>query len=107
MDKKLGERIRAMRRLAGMPADAAAWQLGMGEAEYRRIEAGTKSVSLEGLHRIARLYGVKVADITGVLGWNTKGATSCMNTQGHEPYAMIDLFYANKHMAERLQAQDA
>jgi hypothetical protein len=45
------------RRREGLRVCRAAWVLGLSVAEYRQLEAGTRSPTFETWDRICKLYG--------------------------------------------------
>jgi transcriptional regulator with XRE-family HTH domain len=59
----VGRRIGELRQRAGLTQARIAEGLGMTVTNYQRIEAGTQNLTLRTMGRIARMLGVKVADL--------------------------------------------
>lgn len=105
MNHLLGNRLRALREESEMTQEQVAEVLGMSRQKYARIEKGVNDITLEVLMRVAELYQIEVADITKVL--EKKRAEPHRTGEGNQGtvdrvYEMLDLFYANKHLYERM-----
>ena len=108
MNALLGGRIKALRTAKNYTQEQVAEQLGISRQKYARIENGSNSITLDILAKVAKMLGVTVADITGVLDEKPvvvyrsgeDGASS------EKIFDMLDLFYANKHMYMKLQHRD-
>ena len=108
MNKMLGSRIKALRNAKNFTQEQVAEQIGVSRQKYARIESGINSVTLDILSKVAETLGVTVGDITRVLDdapvvayrAGEKAASS------KKIFDMLDLFYANKHMCEKLQRKD-
>lgn len=108
MNELLGGRIKAIRSAKNLTQEQVADQIGVSRQKYARIENGINSITLDILSKVADVLGVTVGDITRVLdeapvvAYRTgeKGASS------KKIFEMLDLFYANKHMYEKLTQKD-
>lgn len=104
MNELLGGRIKALRSAANLTQEQVAEQIGVSRQKYARIENGANSITLDILSKIAEILKVSVGDITRVLDEQPiveyRGGEGSSSNQIFE---MLDLFYANKHMYNRLQ----
>lgn len=105
MNKLLGGRIKALRNAASLTQEQIADQIGVSRQKYARIENGINNITLDILTKIAGVLEVSVADITRVL--DEMPAVSYRageeNFSSEKIFDMLDLFYANKHLYEKLQ----
>lgn len=105
MNELLGSRIKALRSATHFTQEQIADQIGVSRQKYARIENGTNQITLDILSRIAQVLDVTVGDITRVLD----EAPVVAYRAGSEPassekiFHMLDLFYANKHLYEKMQ----
>ncbi|WP_035778625.1 helix-turn-helix domain-containing protein [Butyrivibrio sp. MC2013] len=105
MNELLGSRIKALRCAKNFTQEQVADQIGVSRQKYARIENGANSITLDVLTKVASVLDVNVGDITRVLDetpsaqyrYGSEDASSEMI------FDMLDLFYANKHMYEKLQ----
>ncbi len=108
MNELLGGRIKELRTIHEMTQEQLADVLGISRQKLARIENGNNNVSLDILMKIADALDVTVNDITKVL--NEQPSVVFRNNEGHssadEIFAMLDLFYANKHIYQRLQPDE-
>lgn len=108
MNKLLGNRIRALRSANNFTQEQVADRIGMSRQKYARIESGVTSVTLDILSKLSAIFNVTVGDITRVLDevpvvqYRVGEDTS----SSKKIFDMLDLFYANKHMCEKLQGRD-
>lgn len=108
MNEILGARIRELRTAKGLVQEQVAGKIGMSRQRYARIENGTNNITLEDLSGIASALDVEIGDITRVLDeepaieYRVGGENSSSKTI----FDMLDLFYANKHLYNRLQGED-
>lgn len=108
MNEMLGSRIKALRCAKNFTQEQVADQIGVSRQKYARIESGVNSITLDILSKVAEVLDVTVGDITRVLDEapivvyraGEEGASS------KKIFDMLDLFYANKHMCEKLQHKD-
>ena len=105
MNVLLGARIRSLRSARGYTQEQMADNLGVSRQKYARIENGTNSITLEILCGVARLLDVSVSDITRVLDEEPTALhrSGSGNTSVESILNMLDLFYSNKHVYEKLQ----
>lgn len=104
MDELLGGRIKALRSAANLTQEQVAEQIGVSRQKYARIENGANSITLDILSKIAEILKVSVGDITRVL--DEQPIVEYRGGEGNSSnqiFEMLDLFYANKHMYNRLQ----
>ena len=105
MDELLGERIKTLRTAKGFTQEQIADKTGISRQKYARIEKGVNNITLDILSKIATVLNVTVGDITRVLDEKPiisyRAGTDNSSTQ--EIFNMIDFFYANKRMYEKLQ----
>lgn len=109
MNKLLGKKIRELRQNSGMTQEAVAQLLFISRQKYARIEKGVNDITLDILTKISAVFSVPVSEITGVLeqaeaidyrtGDGEKGSLDTV-------FEMLDLFYANKHIYEKMNNQD-
>lgn len=108
MNKILGEKIRALRSSKNFTQEQIADKIGISRQKYARIEKGINNVTLDILTKIAQILEVSVVDITRVLD-DTPTVEYRANAEGisqKKIFNMIDLFYANKHLYEKLTFDD-
>jgi transcriptional regulator with XRE-family HTH domain len=108
MNEMLGSRIKALRNAKNLTQEQVADQIGVSRQRYARIERGLNSLTLDMLSKIAEVLDVTVGDITRVLDEIPTVAYRAGKESGSSKklFEMLDLFYANKHMYERLQQKD-
>lgn len=105
MNELLGSRIKALRCSKNLTQEHVANQIGISRQKYARIESGVNNITLEMLSKIADILDVAVSDITRVLDETPVVAYRTGENIGSSEkiIEMIDLFYANKHMYDKLQ----
>ena len=105
MNEKLGSRIKALRIAKNFTQEQVADQIGVSRQKYARIESGVNSVTLDILSKVAEVLGVTVGDITRVLDESPVVAYRAgeEGASSKKIFDMLDLFYANKHMCEKIQ----
>lgn len=108
MNEMLGSRIKALRIAKNFTQEQVAEKIGISRQKYARIESGVNSITLDILSKIAEVLGVTVGDITRVLDETPVVAyrAGMENGSAQKIFDMLDLFYANKHMYEKLQHKD-
>ena len=108
MNEKLGSRIRALRSAKNFTQEQVADQIGVSRQKYARIESGVNSITLDILSKVAEVLGVTVGDITRVLD-ETPTVSYRIGGESESSkkiFDMLDLFYANKHMYDKLQRRN-
>ncbi|MBD5459071.1 MAG: helix-turn-helix transcriptional regulator [Lachnospiraceae bacterium] len=105
MNALLGGRIKELRTAKQFTQEQVADQIGISRQKYARIESGTNSITLEVLSQIASFLGVTVGDITKVLDEEPVVAyrTGDSFTSSQRILDMLDLFYANKHLYDKIR----
>ena len=108
MNEMLGSRIKALRITKNLTQEQVADQIGVSRQKYARIESGANSITLDILSKVAEVLGVTVGDITRVLDEIPVVAyrVGKESSSSKKIFDMLDLFYANKHMCEKLQHKD-
>lgn len=109
MNKLLGDRIKALRTAKRFTQEQVAEQSGISRQKYARIESGTNNITLEVLSRIAEVLDVTVGDITKVLEETPPAVAYRAGAEegaSEKIFRMLDMFYANKHLYEKLQRED-
>ena len=108
MNEMLGSRIKALRIAKNFTQEQVAEKIGISRQKSARIESGVNSITLDILSKIAEVLGVTVGDITRVLDETPVVAyrAGMENGSSQKIFDMLDLFYANKHMYEKLQHKD-
>ena len=108
MNELLGSRIKALRSAKNLTQEQIAVHIGISRQKYARIESGVNSVTLDILSKVAEVLGVTVGDITRVLDESPVVAYRVGegSASSKKIFDMLDLFYANKHMCEKLQHKD-
>lgn len=106
MNELLGSRIKALRMAKNFTQEQVADQIGVSRQKYARIESGVNSVTLDILLKVAGVLDVTVSDITRVLDETPAVAyrAGCEDSSSKKIFDMLDLFYANKHMYNKLQS---
>ena len=102
MNEILGNRIKELRNARNLTQEQVAEQIGVSRQKYARIESGTNSISLDILSRIASALEVSVGDEMPEPAYRA----GVERTSTEQIFDMLDLFYANKHMCEKLQHTD-
>lgn len=105
MNEMLGSRIKALRSAKNFTQEQVADQIGVSRQKYARIESGVNSITLDILSKVAEVLDVTVGDITRILDETPVVAYRAGEESGSSKkiFDMLDLFYANKHMYEKLQ----
>lgn len=108
MNEILGSRIKELRSAKNFTQEQIADKIGISRQKYARIESGINSITLDILSKVAKVLDVSVGDITKVLDESPVVAYRAGEESGSSKkiFDMLDLFYANKHMYEKLQHKD-
>jgi transcriptional regulator with XRE-family HTH domain len=77
------EKIRLLRQLKGWSQEEAASKLEMSPNGYGSIERGETDVNLSRLEQIARLFGIKLADLLELNEKNVFNLAGTNNNQSH------------------------
>ena len=105
MNELLGNRIKALRSAKNLTQEQIADKIGISRQKYARIERGVNNITLEVLSGIADVLEVAIGDITRVLDETPvvvyRAGTE--NSSSEQIFSMIELFYANKHLYDKLQ----
>lgn len=105
MNELLGNRIKALRCARGLTQEQVADRIDVSRQKYARIENGTNSITLDILSKVADIFGVTVGDITKVLDEEPaiEYRTGDEVASVQKIFEMLDLFYANEHLYNKLQ----
>lgn len=105
MNELLGNRIKALRSAKNFTQEQVANKIGVSRQKYARIENGTNSVTFDILCKIANVFEVTVSDITRVLDETPVVAYRAKEESASTEriFEMLDLFYANKHLYNKLR----
>ena len=108
MNELLGERIKVLRKVRNLTQEQLADKICVSRQRYARIESGTTSITFDILAKIADVLDVTVRDITMVLDESPVIAHRSLNveTGSEKIFDMIDFFYANKHLYNRIQQEE-
>lgn len=109
MNELLGSRIKALRIANNYTQEQVAEEIGVSRQKYARIESGANSITLDILSKVAKVFDVTVGDITRVLDETPVVAyrtSEESEASANKIFDMLDLFYANKHMYNRLRQRD-
>lgn len=105
MNELLGGRIKELRCAQNFTQEQIADKIGISRQKYARIESGVNNITLEVLSKIANILNVSVGDITRVLDETpaVEYRVGSGSNSSEKLLDMLDLFYANKHLYEKLQ----
>lgn len=108
MNELLGARIKELRGAANFTQEQIADQIGISRQKYARIESGTNNITLDVLAKIANVLKVQVGDITRVLDETpiVEYRVGAEKASSKKIFDMLDLFYDNKHLNEKLQHKE-
>jgi len=108
VNELLGNRIKALRCAKNMTQEQVADQIGISRQKYARIENGVNSITLDVLSKVSKVLEVSVRDITRVLDEtpSVQYRSGAETNSSGEIFDMLDLFYANKHVYNKLQNKD-
>lgn len=108
MNELLGSRIKALRMAKYFTQEQVADQIGVSRQKYARIENGANSITLDILSKVAGVLDVTVGDITRVLDETPAVVyrAGVEGTSSEKIFDMLDLFYANKHVYNKLQRRN-
>lgn len=109
MNELLGNRIKNLRNAKNFTQEQIAEKIGVSRQKYARIENGTNRITLDVLSKIAVVLDVTVGDITRVLDEEPVVSYRAgeEHTSAESIFDMIDLFYANKHLYQKLRHKDS
>lgn len=110
MNNLLGRKIRVLRESRNLTQEQIAGILGISRQKYARIENGANNITLDILTKISDVLEIKVSDITNVLDKepDTEYRMGAGDASSVEMiYDMLDLFYANKHVYDRMHYSDS
>lgn len=106
MNKILGDRIKEIRTSKNFTQEQVAETIGVSRQRYARMENGVNDITLDILSKLSAVFNVSVVDITKVLDVEPSVEYRVTDTDaaGDMITDMLDLFYANKHVYEKIQA---
>ena len=104
MNKELGNRIKTIRENASLSQNEVAKYLGITKEKFVGIELGLFLPTLEILNQLSELFDVTVKTLTeNIKELNYADFNIAKETK--DKLDMIDLFYANKNLYEKLVYQ--
>jgi transcriptional regulator with XRE-family HTH domain len=62
VNKKVGDRIRKFRQLAGLNQESVAEEIGMSGGNFGKIERGEIDINTDSLQKLAKLFKVTISD---------------------------------------------
>ena len=104
MNKELGNRIKTIREKASLSQNEVAKYLGITKEKLVGIELGLFLPTLEILNQLAKLFDVSVKTLTENIK-ELNYADFNIAKEIKDKLDMIDLFYANKNLYEKLVYQ--
>lgn len=63
MTRRIGQRIRGLRRRVGLSADVVAERIGLSRSQYLRFESGLIGMTVQRLVAVADVLGVSLRDL--------------------------------------------
>ena len=106
MNELLGNQIKTLRIKRGLLQEEVSEQIGVSSQKYDLIENGKVNITLDILSKIAEVTKVTVTDITNVLSESSDHQESTENVSTKKIFDILDLFYANKHLYERVKLSE-
>lgn len=110
MNRLLGKEICRLREKAGLTQQKLANQLGMSQGKYARLECGINDITLDLLVKLADILHTTVAELTATVEQydsTSRFISDQSDRTGIQTvHNMLDLFYANKHVYERMHVFD-
>ena len=104
MSKEIGNRIKTIRENASLSQNEVAKYLGISKEKFAGIELGVFSPTLVILNQLAKLFNISVKTLTeNIKELNYADFNIAKETK--DKLDMIDLFYANKNLYEKLTHQ--
>jgi len=80
---QVAARVRELRELSGIEAEAMAAELGLDPAAYRALESGLEDISVGNLMRVAQRCKVELATL--ITGEEPRLRTYCLTRRGQGP----------------------
>lgn len=107
MNTELGKRIRSLREGKQLTQEAVACSIGISRQKLARMEKGKSDITFTFLDQFSKLIGISVPEITADLS-NAVPSTAYRVTSGtqgtiRQVTDMLDLFYANKHLYDKVR----
>ncbi len=108
MNELLGNRMKELRVAKNFTQEQIADKIGVSRQKYARIESGANSATLDILSKAARVLDVTVGDITRVLDDTPAVAyrAGAERVSSEQIFDMLDFFYANKHLYDKIHRED-
>lgn len=106
MKKEIGKRIEFLRTQKQMTLEQVAAELNISRQRLSRIEKGVSDISIDLVNQIASVLDVDYKTILDVqvespkIAYRSEHASVSAISEVNE---MLDLFYANKHLYERMK----
>lgn len=108
MNEVLGSRIRILRESSNMTQENVAEKLSMSRQRYARIEKGISDISYDFILKVSTVLGVDQDEITSAVNSREPRKVEYRNPAGTQPTFdtvsdMLDLFYANKRLFDKVK----
>jgi transcriptional regulator with XRE-family HTH domain len=92
--RRLGARLRVIRKNAGLSQTEAAQMFGLSYQQWQKYEAGQNRISAVTLHRLACILNVDVGQILAVLDEDAMRWADQVGSRNHQAERMTGLFNA-------------
>ena len=101
MNKEIGKTIKIIRELHSLTQEEVAEYLNISKEKFAGIELGIYSPTLVNLNQLTKLFNISVKTLTENSN-ELNYANFNIAKETKDKLAMIDLFYANKNLYEKL-----
>lgn len=101
MNREIGNRIKTLREITSLTQNEVSKYLGISKKKFVGIELGIYPPSLEILNQLSKLFNILVKALTEInkeLNYDNFN----LSKETKDKLSMIDLFYANKNLYEKL-----
>lgn len=100
--------MQALRMANNFTQEQVANQISVSRQKHARVESGISNVTLDILSKVAEVLDVTLGDITRVLDETPVVAyrTGGEDSSSKKIFDMLNSFYANKHMCNKLQSKN-
>lgn len=101
MNREIGNRIKTLREITSLTQNEVSKYLGISKKKFVGIELGIYPSSLEILNQLSKLFNISVKALTEInkeLNYDNFN----LSKETKDKLSMIDLFYANKNLYEKL-----
>lgn len=104
MNKTFGAYIKNLRHSKNLTEEFVAEKLNISPQKYAKIEADEERINLNLLLNIATVFEIKVEDVVNILNKSHEitNQTIDKTESSNIPLEMLELFYANKNLYEKI-----